>query len=129
MNDAAGNEAGEDTPNEWCPVSGQPSFMYRPVPSGDVDSALLQRHVQHWLETGDFDETRQVGSWLYNAYRQALPEDLRFLADRVMNLPLAFPDRFEEELHATLRGILAAASPGFDWEPYFAHKLGEQKLG
>ena len=99
-----------DAPNKWCPVPGLPSFMYRPVPSGTVDPDLLERHVQHWLGTGDFDVERQAGFWLYTAYGRALPKDQRFLADRIMNLALAFPDHYEDELRSTIRGILATAS-------------------
>lgn len=103
--------------------------MYRAVPDGSVESGVLERHVNHWLETGDWDENRQAGFWLYTAYGLALPEDLRFLADRVMNLALAFPEQYEDELRVTLRGILASAPSDFDWEPYFTRQLGEQKLG
>lgn len=119
----------EVAPNAWCPVAGLPPFMYQPVPGGSVDDALLERHIDHWFDTNDFDEERQAGFWMYTAYTRALPGELRYLADRIMNLGLAFPDAYEEELRKTIRGILASAKAGFDWEPYFAKKLGEQKLG
>ena len=127
--EAPGGGIDDNVPNKWCPVPGLPSFMYLPVPNGTVDPAHLERHVSHWLETGDWDEQKQVGFWLYTAYGRALPEDFRFLADRIMNLALAFPDRYEDELRVTLRGILANVGAGFDWEPYFARELGEQSLG
>lgn len=117
----------EPTPNEWCPVSGLPAFMYKPVPAGAVDETLLERHMDHWFE-GDFDEERQAGFWMYTAYTRALPGEYRYLADRIMNLTLAFPDGYDDEMRKTIRGILVTAKAGFDWEPYFARKLGEQKL-
>lgn len=129
LDDGERDELAEGVPNRWCPIPGLPSFMYRAVPDGTVEPDLLERHVRHWLETGDWDEQRQVGLWLYTAYGHALPKHLRFLVDRLMNLALAFPDRYEDELRVTLRGILANATADFDWEPYFARKLGEQKLG
>src|SRR5690349_2071345 len=91
----------DPTPNEWCPVVGLPAFMYKPIPTGSVDEALLERHIDHWFDTGDFDEERQAGFWMYTAYTRALPAELRYLADRVMNLQLAFPDAYEAELAKT----------------------------
>jgi hypothetical protein len=101
--------------------------MYLPVPDGSADASLLERHVRHWIETRDFDEDRQAGFWLYTAYKRALPKEQGFLADRIMNLELAFPDRYEEQLRNCIRSILAL-SPDFDWEPYLARTAGEQTL-
>jgi hypothetical protein len=119
-------DAVHDTlPNEWCPAPGLPAWMYLPVPQGKTDEELVERHVQHWLATADFDVERQAGSWLLTAYQRALPSRYRFLADRVMNLRLAFPESYERALRETIRGILAVAQPGFDWQPYFDRKKGE----
>jgi hypothetical protein len=101
--------------------------MYLPVPDGSADTALVERHLRHWIETGDFDEERQAGFWLYTAYKRALPKEYGFLADRIMNLEQAFPGDYEEQLRRCIRGILAL-TPDFDWEPYLARTAGEQKL-
>jgi hypothetical protein len=116
------------TPNEWCPASGYPSFMYLAVPTGKVPPSELERHVRHWMDNGDFDETRQVGFWMYTAYKRALPTRFAFLADRIMNLENLFPDSYEQALRETLRGILAVSPTTFDWSPYLARKAGEQRL-
>ncbi|MGG6268783.1 hypothetical protein ACQ4M3_31485 [Leptolyngbya sp. AN03gr2] len=116
-------------PNEWCPKAGLPAFMYLPVPTGSVDELLLERHTQHWVETRDWDDNEQVGFWLYTAYRRALPNRMRYLADRIMNLELAFgSELYEAKLRQTIRGILAIADSNFDWEPYLSKKTGEQRL-
>jgi hypothetical protein len=116
-------------PNEWCPEPEMPPFMYWPVPDGPVDEAILTRHVRHWIETRDFDEARQAGFWLYNGYKRALPARFGFLADRIMNLSLAFPaERYDEELRRTLRGILAVVPKDFEWEPYLGRRAGETRL-
>jgi hypothetical protein len=112
-------------PNEWCPVPGLPAWMYLPVPQGKSDEELVDRHVQHWLATADFDAERQAGSWLLTAYQRALPSRYRFLADRMMNLGLAFPESYERAMRETIRGILAVSQPDFDWQPYFDRKKGE----
>ncbi len=115
--------------NEWCPRPGLPAFMYFPVPDGDVDEVMLERHVRHWLETGDWDNEQQAGFWVYTGYCRALPSHLRFLADRIMNLELAFgSERYEAQLRRTIRGILAVTDPAFDWEPYLNMESGEQRL-
>lgn len=119
----------EPTPNEWCPRTDLPLFMYRPVPSGVVDEAMLERHVKHWLETDDWDQSRDAGFWLYTAYCRALPNRMRYLANRIMNLTLAFgAERYEEKLRQTIEGILTVADPAFDWEPYLNKRAGEQRL-
>jgi hypothetical protein len=118
----------QPSPNEWCPVGGLPDFMYLPLPSGAVEASELERHVHHWLSTGDFDVERQAGFWLHTAYRRALPSRFAFLADRIMNLSVAFPDHYEAALRQTLRAVLAVAEDGFDWNPYLARKAGEQRL-
>jgi hypothetical protein len=105
-----------------------PTFMYWPVPDGSVDEAMLSRQVRHWVATGDFDDERQTGFWLYSAYQRALPSRFQFLANRVKNLSLAFPDAYEQELRRTLRGILSVSPKDFDWEPYLARKAGEVRL-
>ena len=116
-------------PNRWCPASGLPAFMYLPVPEGFIDETMLERHVRHWLETRDWDDVRQVGFWVYNAYRKALPSEKAFLANRIMNLGLAFPPAlYEQELRTTIRGILAVSDPAFDWTPYLAQRAGESRL-
>ena len=115
-------------PNEWCPAPGLPAWMYLPVPQGVTDEELVERHVQHWLDTADFDSERQAGSWLLTAYQRALPSRYRYLADRVMNLRLAFPESYERALRETIRGILAVSQPDFDWQPYFDRKKGEIRL-
>jgi hypothetical protein len=115
-------------PNEWCPTPGQLSFLYLPVPTGPVDSAKLELHVQHWLSTGDFDVERQAGFWMLTAYQRALPSRYFYLADRVMNLTMLFPEQYEAMLRQTLRGILAVSPSNFDWEPYLARQAGEQRL-
>lgn len=103
--------------------------MYLPVPTGNVDTTLLDRHIQHWLETQDWDDDRQIGFWMYNAYRRALPNSMRYLADRIMNLELAFgAELYEEKLRQTIQGILAIADPNFDWEPYLNKKAGAIRL-
>lgn len=112
-------------PNEWCEAPGLPAWMYLPVPQGTNDEELVERHVQHWLATADFDVERQAGSWLLTAYQRALPSRYRFLADRVMNLRLAFPDSYEPALRETIRGILTVSQSDFDWQPYFDRKKGE----
>jgi hypothetical protein len=112
-------------PNEWCPTPGLPAWMYLPVPGGSSDEALVERHVQHWLTTADFDAERQAGAWLLTAYQRALPSRYRFLADRMTNLRTAFPDSYERALRETVRGILAVSQPDFDWQPYFDRKKGE----
>jgi len=117
------------TPNQWCPKPGLPGFMYLAVPDGDVDVAMVERHVRHWMETSDFDVDRQAGFWMYNAYYRALPSRMRYLANRVMNLMLVFgPVNYEKALRRTIRGILAVVGSDFDWEPYLARKKGEQRL-
>jgi hypothetical protein len=93
-----------------------------------VDEAMLSRHVRHWVETQDFDDDRQAGFWAYTAYERALPSRYHFLANRVKNLELAFPETYEQELRGTLRGILAVSPRDFDWEPYLARKAGEARL-
>ncbi|MBD2328281.1 hypothetical protein [Alkalinema sp. FACHB-956] len=116
-------------PNEWCPEPDFPTFMYLPVPDGVVDEALLERHVQHWLETNDWDETRQVGFWLYSGYQRALPSRMRYLAERIMNLQLVFgQEGYERELRRTIRGILAVTDRSFDWQPYLDRRAGEIRL-
>jgi hypothetical protein len=112
-------------PNEWCPAPGLPAWMYLPVPRGSSDEELVERHVQHWLTTADFDAERQAGSWLLTAYQRALPSRYRFLADRMTNLRVAFPDSYERALRETVCGILAVSQPDFDWQPYFDRKKGE----
>lgn len=125
----AADKAVVSAPNRWCPAPGLPAFMYLPVPDGEVDSAMLARHVEHWLTTGDWDEERQAGFWLMTAYQRALPTRHRHLGDRIMNLGLAFPrEEYRVELERTLRGILAVASAGFDWVPYLERRAGEQRL-
>jgi hypothetical protein len=117
------------TPNEWCAQPGLPAFMYLPVPTGIVDDGLLERHVNHWLDTNDWDDERQVGFWLYTAYCRALPSRMRYLANRIMNLGLAFDTTlYEIKLRQTIIGILAVTDPAFDWEPYLNQKAGEQRL-
>ncbi len=119
----------EPTPNEWCPRTGLPPLMYLPVPSGAVDEAMLERHVKHWLETHDWNESRDAGFWLYTAYCRALPNRMRYLANRIMNLTLAFgAERYEEKLRQTIEGVLTVADPAFDWEPYLNMRGGEQRL-
>lgn len=116
-------------PNRWCPRPGMPAFMYLAVPKGRVDEAMLARHLEHWEKTGDWDGASQSGFWLYTAYTRALPARMRFLANRIMNLWLAFGDAgYWREMERTLRGILAIAPRDFDWEPYLARKKGEQRL-
>ena len=125
----AADKAAPCVPNRWCPAPGLPSFMYLPVPEGEVDAALLARHVEHWVTTGDFDEERQAGFWLLTAYQRALPSRHRHLGDRLLQRGLAFPrDEYRVELERTLRGILAVASAGFDWAPYLERRAGEQRL-
>lgn len=116
--------------NEWCPVPGMPSFMYLAVPAHEVDELMLERHIDHWLDTGDFDEERQAGFWLLNAYKKFLPTRWSFLADRMMNLNAVFIDDGEYQLanRNTLRGILSVASKDADWEPYLARRAGEQRV-
>ncbi len=119
----------EPTPNEWCPKPGLPALMYLPVPSGDADKIMLERHVKHWIETQDWDENRQAGFWLYTAYRRALPNRLRYLADRIMNLEPAFgAELYEAKLRQTIEGILSVTDLAFDWEPFLNKKSGEQRL-
>lgn len=117
-------------PNDWCPRDGLPPYMYQPVPSGEVDPAMLTRHLKHWREVGDFDDDRQAGFWVYNAYRKALPARWRHLADRVMNLRYAFGEQegYGQPLEVTIRGILAVCDPDFDWGPYLARRKGEMRL-
>lgn len=123
------DKAIEPIPNEWCPQPGLPAFMYLPVPEGQIDQQIFERHVKHWIETQDWDDDRQAGFWLYTAYRQTLPNRMRYLADRIMNLELAFgKEKYEAELSRTIRGILAVTSPTFDWEPYLDKIAGEQRL-
>ncbi len=117
------------SPNQWCPRADMPAFMYLPVPDGPVDEALLARHVEHWMKTGDWDDDKQEGFWLLTAYDRALPARMRFLANRVMNLGLAFGHAgYREALKRTLRGILSVTPLDFDWAPYLARKKGTQRL-
>lgn len=119
----------EPVPNEWCPTPGLPVFMYLPVPDGLVDDALLDRHVRHWQKTNDWNDDKYAGFWVYTSYQRALPSRMRYLADRIMNLQIAFgSEHYEAELRRTIRGILAAADSCFDWEPYLSMKAGEQRL-
>lgn len=111
-------------PNEWCPHAAMPAFMYLPVPDGDVEPAMLERHVRYWLETNDFDDEVGNGYWLHSAYQKALPHRMAYLADRLINLETAFEDSYPEALTRTLRGILALSPKDFDWEPYFARRKG-----
>jgi hypothetical protein len=54
---------------------------------------------------------------------------MRYLADRIMNLELAFgTECYEQKLHQTIAGILTVADPAFDWEPYLNRKAGELRL-
>jgi hypothetical protein len=115
-------------PNQWCPAPGLPAWMYLPLPQGTHDEELVERHVQHWLATADFDAERQAGSWLLTAYQRALPSRYRFLADRMTNLRRAFPESYERALRETICGILAVSQPDFDWQPYFDRKKGEVRL-
>ena len=115
--------------NEWCPCAGMPACMYQEVPDGDVDESMLARHVQHWLTTDDWDNASQSGFWLYTAYERALPARMRFLANRIMNLWLAFgASNYRKALERTIRGVLAVTPRDFDWEPYLARRKGEQRL-
>lgn len=116
-------------PNEWCPEPGYPLFMYLPVPNGVVNERMLERHVGYWTTTGDWDNDAQVGFWMHTAYGRALPPSMRFLANRIMNLRMLFPNEYEQRLRQTIRGVLAVADRSFDWEPYLARKKGEQRLG
>ncbi|MBF2027416.1 MAG: hypothetical protein IGS48_11690 [Oscillatoriales cyanobacterium C42_A2020_001] len=119
----------EPVPNEWCPHPGLPAFMYLPVPDGQVDETLLERHVRHWQKTNDWDDASHAGFWVYTGYCKALPSRMRYLANRIMNLEKAFGhERYEAELRRTIRGILATTDPTFDWEPYLNRKAGEQRL-
>jgi hypothetical protein len=119
----------QPAPNEFCPVPGLPSFMYLPVPTvGDIDEQMLERHVRHWMSGADFDDDRQVGFWLLNAYHRALPSRYAYLADRVMNLSLAFPTQYELALRETIRAVLAISGCDFDWQPYLTRQAGEQRL-
>jgi hypothetical protein len=123
------DKAVEPTPNEWCPKPGLPAFMYLPVPSGVIDEVMLERHVEHWLETQDWDQDRNAGFWVYTAYCRALPNRMRYLANRVMNIYQAFGDElYEVKLRQTIAGILAVTDPTFDWEPYLNKVAGEQRL-
>jgi len=115
-------------PNEWCPTPGLPTEMYLPVPTGDVDGAMLERHCHHWLTTRDWDDERQVGFWMYTAYNRALPSRYAHLVTRLMNVELAFSDSADENVRDTIRGILSVCDRDFDWEPYLARKAGEQRL-
>lgn len=110
-------------PNEFCPVPGAPPFMYLPLPDGDADAEMVERHVRHWVETGDFDDDTGEGFWLYNAYRRALPTRYRFLADRMMNMWSVFLGD-EVRIRDTVRAILAVTDEGFEWEPYLARSKG-----
>jgi hypothetical protein len=103
--------------------------MYLPVPSGVIDEVMLERHVEHWLETQDWDQDRNAGFWVYTAYCRALPNRMRYLANRVMNIYQAFGDElYEVKLRQTIAGILAVTDPTFDWEPYLNKVAGEQRL-
>ncbi len=121
-----GQEQPQPEPNQYCPVPGLPRFMYHPLPDGDADPDLVDQHVRHWIETGDFDDEAQEGFWLYTAYSRALPSRYRFLADRMMNLRF-FPD-YRQAIQQTVRSILAVADQGFDWQPYLARQKGTQRL-
>jgi hypothetical protein len=119
----------EHQPNEWCPVPHAPACMYLPVPVSMTDAAEVERHVRYWLETNDFDEARQIGFWLYHAYKKALPENYRYLADRVMNLEYVYGCPMnEEKLRESIVGILSVARKDFDWEPYFAKEKDGEKI-
>jgi hypothetical protein len=116
-------------PNEWCPRAAMPACMYQAVPTGEVDEAMLARHLAHWLTTTDWDDDKQEGFWLHSAYERALPDRAAFLASRIMNLQLAFgADGYRAALEQTLRGILATAPRDFDWEPYLARTKGAVRL-
>lgn len=122
------DEAVQPAPNAFCPVPGLPAFMYLPVPTADVDAVAVERHFQHWATGADFDVEQQAGFWLYNAYRRALPSRYAYLADRIMNISLAFPDQKEKALRDAVRGVLAVVDRDFDWEPYFSRRAGEERL-
>lgn len=62
----------EPIPNEWCPQPGRAAFMYLPVADGEIDEVMLERHVRHWLETGDWERSRPAGFWVYTGYCCAL---------------------------------------------------------
>ncbi len=119
----------EPAPNEWYSKPGLPACMYLPIPSGVVDEVLLERHVKHWVETQDWDDERQAGFWLYTAYRRALPSRMRYLADRILNLELAFGiESYEVKLRQTIKEILSVTDSAFDWEPYLNKLAGERRL-
>ncbi|MBW4440524.1 MAG: hypothetical protein KME10_04670 [Plectolyngbya sp. WJT66-NPBG17] len=119
----------EPVPNEWCAKPGLPTLMYLPVPNGSADEVLLERHIKHWVETRDWDDAREAGFWLYTAYRRALPNRMHYLADRIMNLELAFgSELYEAKLRQTIKGILSISDPAFNWEPYLKRMAGEQRL-
>ncbi|PZV10427.1 MAG: hypothetical protein DCF22_16845 [Leptolyngbya sp.] len=123
------DKAIKPTPNRWCPQPDLPAFMYLPVPDGVINETLLEQHIKHWIETQDWDEDRQAGCWLYTAYCRTLPSRMRYLANRIMNLGLAFGDEmYEAELRRTIRGILAVTDSTFDWQPYLNKMAGEQRL-
>ena len=112
-------------PNEWCPTPNAPLFMYLPVPEGKVDEELLNRHCIHWIEKGDFDNERQFGFWMLNAYDKALPFKYRYLSNRIMNINVGiFKDDWEKELRRTIAGILSVSPKDFDWEPYLSKQKG-----
>jgi hypothetical protein len=96
---------------------------FLPVPDGDVDEEMLELHLDYWLSGSDFDYERQDGGWMLTAYGKHLPRRYGYLGDRIMNLQLATQwdnARYVEALRRTLRGILAVAPAGTDWEPYLA---------
>jgi hypothetical protein len=107
-------------PNEWCPVPDLPEFMYWPVPAVTLDTAreaLVDRHLHYWETTTDWDDEAQEGFWMYTAYTKSLPVKYRYLADRLMNMTLAFPEGRRAAFRATLRAIIGVTDPGIDWEP------------
>ena len=119
----------KQSPNQWCPRENAPPFMYLPVPSYDVDEKQVNRHYEYWIETNDFDNDNQIGFWLYNAYKKALPKDYKYLADRIMNILWAYGNKsYAEKLKQTIIGILSVSDRDFDFEPYFAKQLGGEKI-
>ncbi len=112
-------------PNEWCPAPNMPLLMYLPVPEGKVDEELLNKHFSYWIEKGDFDNERQFGFWMLNAYDKALPNKYRYLSNRIMNINAGtFKDNWKKEFRRTIAGILSVSPGDFDWEPYLSKQKG-----
>jgi hypothetical protein len=89
-------------------------LMALPIPVVSLDPAperMVERHFAYWTEFGDFDETTQLGYWMYEHYNSLLPSRYRYLTIQLMNCLYRDKDRVRRVLRAIL-GLCGSQ----DWE-------------